>query len=374
MNNNTNIVKYLSLFSCGGIGTYLLKDIGFKCAVSNELDVVRATYHQDLYKDDKMIIGNIREKKKEIIQSYIETGCSGILASPICQPFSLAGGQHLNDPETLLFLDVLDITKATNPDFLLIENVPYFISDKQSPIITDKLGGKTIKQYITDFLTNIGYEVNINTIKACDYGTAQKRKRGIILACKKEFGKWNFPKKDDKILTLKDVIGNGRFKSLEPGERDKNNPLHYAEYVNPDQAECLRHTPTGQSALLNIGKWKIKNINGTESKAQHKSAFGRAKWDEPCPTIVMSSDSISGDWSVHPGYKKTDDTYSDPRPFSIAELFAITGLPDTYYNDIPDWAKGNHKLLRQLVGESFCPLVVKRLMQELKKILPTFKS
>lgn len=374
MNNNINTVKYLSLFACGGIGTYLLKDIGFKCAVSNELDLVRATYHQDLYKDDKMIVGDIRNKKDEIINTYFETGCSGILASPICQPFSLAGGQHLSDPEVFLFMDVLEITQKTNPDFLLIENVPYFISDNQPSVITDKLGGKTIKQYITDFLINLGYEVNINIVKACDYGTPQKRKRAIILACKKEIGKWNFPQKDDKVLTLWDAIGNGKFKSLEPGERDENNPLHYAEYVNPDQAECLRHTPTGQSALFNIGKWKIKNINGTESKAQHKSAFGRAKWDEPCPTIVMSSDSISGDWSVHPGYKLPDGTYSDPRPFSIAELFAITGLPDTYYNDIPDWAKGNHKLLRQLIGESFCPLVVKRLMQELKKVLPAFKS
>ena len=96
--------------------------------------------------------------------------------------------------------------------------------------------------------------------------------------------------------------------------------------------------------------------------------------DTPAPTIVMASDSISGDWSVHPGYKLPDETYSDPRPFSVAELFAISGLPDSYCNDIPDWARGNEKLLRQLIGESFCPLVVKRLMQELKKILPTFKS
>lgn len=68
---------------CVGIGTYLLKDIGFQCAVSNEIDILRVVYHNDLY-NDKMIIGDIRQKKDEIVKAYFETGCSGILASPIC--------------------------------------------------------------------------------------------------------------------------------------------------------------------------------------------------------------------------------------------------------------------------------------------------
>lgn len=62
-----NVVRYLSLFLCRDRNIFikrhwfsiLLKDIGFQCAVSNEIDILRVVYHNDLY-NDKMIIADIR--------------------------------------------------------------------------------------------------------------------------------------------------------------------------------------------------------------------------------------------------------------------------------------------------------------------------
>ena len=62
-----------------------------------------------------------------------------------------------------------------------------------------------------------------------------------------------------------------------------------------------------------------------------------------------------------------NDEYSDPRPFSVAEIFALTDLDNNFINAIPAWARGNDKLLRQLCGEALMPNLLNRCLEMLKK-------
>lgn len=73
---------------------------------------------------------------------------------------------------------------------------------------------------------------------------------------------------------------------------------------------------------------------------------------------------------MHPGEYLGKDTlgrdiYSDPRPYSVAEIFALTGLDDEFISKIPLWARPNDKLLRAICGEALLPNMLNRLLKTL---------
>ena len=49
---------------------------------------------------------------------------------------------------------------------------------------------------------------DIEIVNAADYWTGEERKRCIILACKRKYGIWKFPKKASRRLSLWQVIGD----------------------------------------------------------------------------------------------------------------------------------------------------------------------
>lgn len=383
-NSNLNITEtknYTAVCSSGGLGTSKSKYIGYECTVAAELLVDRARFHQGVHPETKMVYGDFTKKIDEIARLHIEKHNSGILYTLPCQPFSLAGGQHLGDDETWLFLSALKLIKKIinlggDVDWVMWENAPYFISNKQDTIITDKLGGKTILQHITDELGKEGFHVHAKILDASFYGTAQARKRGIILCRRGQV--WNFPAPDDKQLTCFDVIGDRKVYTVLNSEqmRDSDNEFHRIPYVSKVQETFIRLVPSGEAAIKFFEKmgWSrtmVVNPNGTPSQAQHiNSAFGRNSWDRPNHTIIQGSDSLCGDWTLHPGNPTGTDAegrtiYSDPRPYSVAEIFALTGLDDNFIKAIPAWARPNDDLLRQLCGEALLPNLFNRCLKSL---------
>lgn len=355
-------IRYTSLFANVGIGTYYLKDMGLECAVANEIVPDRVKWHRSIYKTCETIEGNIQDPTifEKIIKAHKEKGCELLLASPVCKDFSRANtsASRMTSKRTALFINTLDFIKATKPKWVMIENVPDFLFMKPKSV-EDVLLGKTIGEYLKEELETLGYKVNIGVFSAADYGTAQDRTRGIILASQTKL--WNFPKKDKFRKMLFDVIGD--LPSLEPGQSDPERPLHYALPLPQCQIDFLSHTPTGCSAWQNAKKYQPVNIDGKQSGAQFKSSFMRKDWSKPSNTILTDNSSIGGMVNIHPGRPLSNGTYSDCRPFSILELLRISGLPDNY--PIPIEFKNNDNLIREVIGECFLPLHVKALLSTL---------
>ncbi len=282
----SNKIYYTAVCSSGGIGTSKSKYIGYECAVAAELLPDRARFHQGGHPKTKMVYGDFTKKIDEIARLHIEKNCKGILFTLPCQPFSLAGGQHLGDEVTWLFLYAIQLIKKIielggDVDWIMWENAPYFIRNEQDEIITDRLGGKTILQHITSVLGVYDFHVHAKILDASFYGTAQARKRGIIL-CRR--GKvWNFPVPDDKQPTYLDVIGDRKiYTALDSSRmRDPDNEFHRIPYVSPVQEAFIRLIPSGKAAIKFFEKmgWSrslIVNPDGTPTQAQHiNSAFAR---------------------------------------------------------------------------------------------------
>jgi DNA (cytosine-5)-methyltransferase 1 len=350
-------IYYTSLFSCAGIGETFLHKLGIESALANELLGNRALWYLEKYKNTTMIPGDIMDDKvfNQLVAQHLEKKIAMSLQSCPCQDFSTAGKRDTSNPRAFLYergLEFLEKVNSVN-QYAFIENVPAFLSAK--------LDGKVkIIDIIKAKLYELGYkDISVGVLNASNYGIPQHRRRAFILASK--VGPWVFPKKENIKVTVRDAIGH--LPPLESGEVS-DIPYHYAPYWDKRYTDIMKHTPTGCSAFLNSEPWKPVNKNGLGPEF-YRSSWRRAKWDEPCGSILMKSAGMGGMISCHPGTLQEDGTYNNARAYTIKELLLLTGLPDNY--KIPAFALNNDELIRDVIGECVCPGIEYKIMQNIPR-------
>jgi len=339
----------VSLFANVGIAETYIYNHGITITVANELLSNRAAFHKESHPKCNTIQGDITndETYAEVLNAAKEDKCQFLIATPPCQGMSIAGKMQENDPRNSLIKYVIKMIQDLKPQNALIENVPGILKTYLSH------NGEKIK--VVDFIVQelSDYIVNYKVVDAADYGTPQSRKRAIFLISKKT--KWEFPQTEDKI-TVKEAIGH--LPSLESGE---SSPIEYhnAKTHNPRHILCLKHTPSGKTALHNK-KYYPKKEDGTRIKG-YTTTYKRIEWEKPAPTITMANGSVSSQNNVHPGNLNENGTYSDARVLTLKEIFILTGLPKDWHP--PKWASDN--LIRQVIGEGVPPRLIDRLLQTL---------
>lgn len=345
-------IYYTSLFQSCGIGEYYLKEnLNLVGAVSNEKLPKRAQWAKEIYPECEVVCGDIWDKAifEKLVQLHKEKGCTGVMASPACQSYSLSNSKRdPSDKRGHLFEPTLEFVRRTNPEWVMIENVPQMLTVKLDD-------GRVVGKYIVEQLEKMGYIVHYGVQNAANFFVPQNRRRAVILARKHK--PLELPKPFDEVITLRDAIGD--LPSLECGQRS-HLKYHVAPMWALPQIKVMQHTPTGCSAHDNP-VWKPVNVDGTPSKAKFHSSFQRKAWDEPCNTILCDSKSVSGFRTCHPGRPLEGFRWSDSRPLTVLELLRVTGLPDDY--PIPEWA--SDKLIRDAFGECFAPLHVLAIMRGL---------
>ncbi len=369
----------LSLFANVGVAEAYLEELGVNIALANELIEERARFYSEVYPNTEMICGDITAPQimSEIIDKSIKLGVDFIIATPPCQGMSKLGSMNPKDVRNQLVYYAVEIIKAVSPKYVLLENVPQALITHIS--VNDR------EMLIPDYLkAELGGIYSFNTdprIKAMDYGVPQMRPRSIFLLSRKDTGiNWEFPKKEDVQITLRDSLKD--IPSLDPLLREgveetikmfpdykKKKEIglalskwHYPPTHNKRQVEWMMHTPSGESAIYNEVYYPQKP-DGTRISA-HENQYRRHNWDKPCRTITQNNGVISSLCCVHPGYpyiKNGELLYSDPRVFSIYELLVVSSLPSNW--PIPNWA--SETLIRHVIGEGIPPLLVKKIMMGL---------
>lgn len=346
----------LSLFSSAGIGETYLRDLNLNIIVANELIPKRAELYSKIYKNTKMICGDITNDDifNEIIKA--SKNVDFIIASPPCQGMSVAGKNRditkmAMDERNYLFLYVVKAIQLLKPKFVLIENVPN--------LLKLKIYYKGQFRDVLDILRmefSEDYTIESDILNASDYGVAQNRLRAIIKIYKKNLI-WKWPEKQKKKISVKDCIGH--LPSLESAQRS-NIKWHFARKHLDKHILWMKHTPTGCSAFDNKEFYPVKN-NGERING-YNSAYRRISWDTPAPTITIRNDAISSQRNVHPGRLLSDGTYSDARVLTPLELMLLNSLPANW--NIPDDTP--EILIRQCIGESIPPLLVKEILKGLE--------
>lgn len=376
-------IKAMSLFANVGIAESYLSEENISVVIANELEPKRAKFYSHLYPKTNMVVGDITDDKikSELINRAKKEKVDLIMATPPCQGMSTVGKKDKNDIRNILIKHAIDIIKEVKPDYVFLENVP-------EQLIT-KIKYNDKETLIPDYIKNeLGNIYNFNKkyiINAADYGVPQMRERAIILLTKKNKNfVWEFPKKDKKVITLKEAIGD--LPSLDPElydlsheeqlkifpdyEKKKLEGLKVSKWHYPPkhiyrQVYSLMHTPSGKSAFDNINKFKPRKKDGSFTKG-FKNTYKRQSWDKPGYTVTMYNRTIGSQNNVHPGRyigKDTDgyDLFSDARVLTIYELMIITSLPKNW--NIPNWA--SEHFIRQVIGEGIPPLLVQKIMHQL---------
>ena len=176
--NDRNGYKFIDLFSgAGGLSCGLVM-AGFTPVASVEImPQAVETYKYNFIKkkgfNERVETRDIRtqEVKDELYKTIGNQHIDLIVGGFPCQGFSMAGNRVISDPRNSLYLEMLEIVKKVQPDYVVMENVEGLRS---------MLDGKVETQIISDY-KEIGYEINVTTLNAADYGVAQQRRRVIFI-------------------------------------------------------------------------------------------------------------------------------------------------------------------------------------------------
>ena len=339
------MIKGVSMFSSAGIAETYFKKAGIDIVLASELLPKRGEFYSKMYPTSTMIVGDIKETKKEFINS-ISADVEFLIATPPCQGLSTLGiNKHLNqmqsDPRNYLVFDIMDVIDQKDFNYIMIENVPRFLT----MYFPYKDSFKTLEEILIDKYSD-KYVIETKVLNAKDYGVPQSRPRAIVKMYKKGL-KWGWPNAQ-KEITLREAIGN--LPTLESGECSEIK-YHNAKIHNSREIECMKHTPEGCSAMVNEIYYPKKE-DGTRIKGFHNT-YKRMKWDAPAPARTMNSGNIGSHNNVHPGRLLSDGTYSDARVLTLRELFIVSSLPAEW--DIPEGLTDT--FIRHIIGEAIPPML-----------------
>lgn len=271
------------------------------------------TYNRNF--DHPFVNGDI--KSPEIKEQFYETvkkQLSGrhldIVAGGFpCQGFSMAGNRIVDDPRNSLYLELIEIVKRLQPDFVICENVKGLRS---------MLNGLVEKKIIDDF-HSIGYEMNVMTLCAADYYTPQKRERVIFIGNRK--GLKNYHPKP--ILQSSQYITTGTAIAdlMEMPENKEFN--HVPTKHRPDMAQRMLELPEGQSLYKG-----------------YFDAWKKCPWNEASCTIKENHGGVN----IHPKL---------PRVLTAREMARLQSFPDDFIFEGPK----NKQLVQ--IGNAVPPLLGK---------------
>lgn len=265
--------------------------------------------------DHPFVNGDIKSPEiKEQFYKTVEKRLNGrrldIVAGGFpCQGFSMAGNRIVDDPRNSLYLELIEIVKHLQPDFVICENVKGLRS---------MLNGLVEKKIIDDFHA-IGYEMNVMTLCAADYYTPQKRERVIFIG--NRIGLKNFHPKP--ILQPSQYITTGAAIAdlMEMPENKAFN--HVPTKHRPDMAQRMLELPEGQSLYKG-----------------YSDAWKKCPWGEASCTIKENHGGVN----IHPKL---------PRVLTAREMARLQSFPDDFIFEGPK----NKQLVQ--IGNAVPPLLGK---------------
>lgn len=406
-----------SLFCSGGIADLALRAAGYEIVVSSELLDERAQIYKANFPGADVVVGDIRDRKSEIIKRTNARLRGGeldlLLATPPCQGMSRNGrGKLLSavrqglrpeyDPRNQLIIDTVDIIRALRPRTVVMENVP----EMQTTLIEDGSGEPVgIPEYLRREMPS-GYCGTQAVVEFADYGVPQRRQRLITIYTRDpvfgegiESGRVSaFPSPSHSrqgVLparpwnTVDATIGH--LPPLDAGSRDKATsgiPFHRVPLLDEEKYFWVSNTPPGKGAFDNqcVNPACRSQSNPTHGSSHDHAGINRAHKDTPircvaCGELLPRPWVRSGqDYRLMSGYTSAykrmrgdlpasaltrnlsyacSDRKIHPRQnrvLSLKEAFLLHTIEDfPWLWERADGRKVSDKLIREVVGESVPP-------------------
>lgn len=425
-------MKAISLFACGGIGDLGLRRAGFDVIVANELLEDRAEVFKSNYPESHMIIGDIWQKRDEIL-AETKSRLFGahpdlVFATPPCQGMSKNGrGKLLSsvrqglkdvvDQRNLLVIPTIDIFLRSGAHTLVMENVP----EMEYTCIPHPNGSGELIGIVDLIKESLGDQFIscVKVVEFANYGVPQCRQRLISIfskhhAIKQLFAKTGtlFPKethsKDGiykkKWTSVRDAISH--LPALDAGSEStaQSNEIEYHRVPLLDREKYLwvSSTPPERGAFDNqCGNLScgFKN-NSTHGASKDDGGVNRSNTDTPlycakCGSILprpwvkeadgyrlmkgytsaykrMSWNSPASTLTRNLSYACSDNKLhpEQNRVLSLHEAMILHTISGyDFFWKRADGKKVSDKLIRELIGESIPPAGIEKVFANLSAIL-----
>lgn len=183
--------------------------------IVNQNDTYQITWgfnynHNINFVDNNYLYSKIRkiEEREEFNDVYnievedTHSYCVNNIATHNCQDFSVAGKQAGGDEgsgtRSSLMYETIRIIEKLHPKYIIWENVKNLLSKKHK---------HNFDNYINK-LDKLGYNSYYQILDAQDYGVPQHRERVYTISIRKDIDNktFEFPKKEELILRLKDIL------------------------------------------------------------------------------------------------------------------------------------------------------------------------
>ena len=305
-------------FFCGGGGmTCGLRQAGIDVIAGVDIDKeARDTYEYNnpgtafIETDIRNLRSNYFERKFGVMRnddSLILVGCSP------CQFYSIINTEKENSLKTKdLLRNFARFIEYYNPGYVLVENVPGILTNKQSiwPVFYKKL-------------KDLGYNnIVYDIVDMSHYGVPQSRKRFSLIATRLNVD-IRLPKADQTQALLVDFIGESNgFPRIEAGHKDTSDFNHTVAGLSDKCLRRLRKTRHDGGSRLDWANDQDLQLRCFVGKDDcFKDSYGRMWWNKPAPTITTKFFSISNGRFGHP---------IEDRAISLREGATLQTFPRDY--------------------------------------------
>lgn len=231
-----------------------------------------------------------------------------IICAP-CQPFSNQNRKRTaDDPRSDLVLEGLKFIEEFEPRFVFFENVPGIATS--NPLIS-----------LRQKLAKIGYVLgDPKTLNAADCGVPQRRERCIMVAarCQEEIKAFYSSISPRPTVTVRQTIEGLRH--LRSGERDLDDPLHFARKHRPIVLKRLLHIPKDGGSRSSLPT-DLELACHKGRKNDFPDVYGRMRWDDVAPTLTTGCTDVTKGRFVHP---------RDNRAITLREASLLQSFPPHY--------------------------------------------
>lgn len=315
-----NLHKFKAIdFFCGGGGmTCGLRQAGINVIAGVDIDgEAKETYEYNnkgtifIEKDIRKLRSNHFEKYYDLQpndDTLIFVGCSP------CQFYSIINTDKEHSLKTRnLLKNFARFVEYYKPGYVLVENVPGILTNKQSiwPMFYKKL-------------KELGYsKIVYDVIDMSYYGVPQTRKRFSLIATRLEDVEICLPQRDERQALLSDFIGvEHGFPHISAGTKDASDFNHTVAGLSDKCLKRLKKTKHDGGSRLDWAddsELQLKCFIGKDDS--FKDSYGRMWWNKPAPTITTKFFSISNGRFGHP---------DEDRAISLREGATLQTFPKDY--------------------------------------------
>jgi DNA (cytosine-5)-methyltransferase 1 len=262
-----------------------------------------------------------------------------IVCAP-CQPFSSQNRRRTSgDHRADLILESLKFIKEFKPEVVFFENVPG---------ITNSEPLHSLRQNLAEFDYFLSEP---KTLNAADCGVPQRRERCIMIAARNQKCVHSFYEsiRIRPSITVRQTIGGLR--PLCSGERDPNDPLHFARNHQALVLQRLQHIPKDGGSRSSLPEELELNCHKGR-KNDFPDVYGRMKWDDVAPTLTTGCTDLTKGRYAHP---------RDNRAITLREAALLQSFPPNYH------FYGNSGQIARQIGNAVPVNMIRTLVPALKR-------